>query len=325
MDDLISIVVPVYNVADYLEKCLKSLLNQTYKNIQIILIDDGSTDDSGKICDQFRKKDGRIEVYHISNNGVSNARNYGLNHTHGKYIYFVDPDDYLEKEALEIMWNCIKKDSVDLVECSYFKNNWDGKRQEIIHLNSEIASQKGIESLLMWNGYVTSFCWDKLYIKEKIGDIRFNTSLKVGEDDLFVFEYLLRCEKISVLDIPLYNYLIRDNSAIGKVYTRKKKDSVKAAKTVQGICDANGIMSDRAKLHVGLAAFYSYANLLNTVPYKNIKEYDGDCQFYTNYMNMCSYNLIRGYVGLKIAILYKIAQYYPIIYKISGYVRKKRR
>ena len=154
MNELISVIVPVYNVENYLEKCLYSLLNQTYSNIQIVLIDDGSTDKSGKICDSYLEKDKRIVVYHTSNRGVSSARNLGLANSKGKYIYFLDPDDYLEVDALEKLHDHIEKFATDLVQCSYYKNYLD-KKSEVVHSRAEISKQKAIQSLLRWDGYIT--------------------------------------------------------------------------------------------------------------------------------------------------------------------------
>lgn len=324
MNELISVIIPVYNVAEYLEKSLISIIEQTYKNIQVIIIDDGSTDNSGKICDQYCEKDERFEVYHIQNGGVSNARNKGMDYSRGKYIYFLDPDDFLERDTLEILYNHIKTSLSDLVECSYYKKK-SNMKESIIHLNAEISSEDAIQSLLLWNGYITSFCWDKLYIREKIGEIRFDTNLRVGEDDLFVFQYLLQCKKVSVIDRPLYNYLIRENSAIGNVYTEKKKDSVRAALVVHEICKEQDFSQKASRIHVSLAAFFSYANLLNTIPYKKINQYDNDCKFYSTYMKMCSYNLLIRTIGVKSTILYKLAQYCPNLYKITGIIRNKSR
>lgn len=323
MDDLISVIVPVYNVEDYLEKSLSSLLIQTYRKLQVIIIDDGSTDNSGEICDYYGANDGRIEVYHIQNAGVSNARNQGLNYAKGKYIYFFDPDDSLEPDALWTLYKQIKN-GADLVECSYFKD-FTNVKEEVIHQEKKISSQEAIRSLLLWDGYLTSFCWDKLYNKEKIGDIRFDSKLKIGEDNLFVFEYLLKCESVIVLDCPLYNYLIRENSVIGNVYTEKKKDSVRAAGTIYEICSKRSMMHYEAKIHVGLASFFSYANLLNTVPYEKIKEFKSDCKFYIDSMKVCSCGLLWKLVGIKMTILYKTAQYIPFLYKASGFIRRKSR
>ena len=142
MDDLISVIVPVYNVEDNLVKSLSSLLIQTYRKLQVIIIDDGSTDNSGEICDYYGANDGRIEVYHIQNAGVSNARNQGLNYAKGKYIYFFDPDDSLEPDALWTLYKQIKN-GADLVECSYFKD-FTNVKEEVIH------PEKKISRLLDW-------------------------------------------------------------------------------------------------------------------------------------------------------------------------------
>lgn len=324
MDDLISVIIPVYNVDDYLEVGLQSLLKQTYKNLQIILIDDGSTDNSGRICDLYKKRDKRIEVYHLRNQGVSNARNYGLECAKGKYIYFLDSDDFLEPQAIEILYAKMKKESADLVEFSYFKN-YTSEKEKVVHPYAKISGEEAIRSLLLWNGYITSFCWDKLYIKEKIGDIRFDTDLKIGEDDLFVFKYLIQCDNVIVLEYPLYNYMIRNNSAIGSMYTRKKTDSVRAASIICDTCNKRNLLISEAKIHVGLVSFFSYANLLDTISYKKVIEFKDDCEFYTQHMKKCSFGLLNKYLGKKISILYKMSQYFPFLYKASGVIRKKSR
>lgn len=324
MDDLISVIVPVYNVDIYLEKSLLSLLNQTYKNLQIILIDDGSTDDSARICDHYKRIDKRIEVFHLKNQGVSNARNLGLDYAKGKYIYFFDSDDTLEPEALRVLYDELQNNDIDLVECSYFKV-YSNQKKAVIHPEIKIKSKEAIRDLLLWRGCLTSFCWDKLYIKDKIGTLRFDTSLKIGEDDLFVFEYLLKCDNVIVIERPLYNYLIRENSAIGSVYTSGKIDSVRAAAKIHKICKNRNLMVYESEIHVGCAAFFSYANLLNTVPYTKMNELKSDCEFYVGYMGECSFRKLCKSVGTKMVILYKTAQYCPLLYKASGCIRKRRR
>lgn len=324
MNDLISIIVPVFNVEDYLEKCLSSLLIQTYRNLQIILIDDGSTDSSGKICDRYRARDERIVLYHLENKGVSEARNYGLDRAAGKYVFFVDSDDFLEYQAIETLYTEMKNNDVDLVECSYFKNYIE-KKEEVIHPRAKISGQTAVRSLLLWDGYLTPFCWDKLYIKDKIRDLRFDSNLKIGEDALFVYEYLLKCDNVLVTEKTMCNYRIREDSAIGNVYTRKKMDSVRAAERISTICKDRNVMYCYDQIHVGLAAFFSYANMLNTIPYTKLNEFKSDCEFYVSHMKKCSFILLYRFKNAKVAILYKIAQYLPLIYKASGIIRKKKR
>jgi len=118
MKEQISIVVPVYNVEQYLEKCVNSIINQTYKNLEIILIDDGATDSSGKLCDELAKIDNRIKVYHKENGGLSDARNYGVERATGDYIGFVDSDDCIDSEMYEKLYEAIRKENVDVAECN---------------------------------------------------------------------------------------------------------------------------------------------------------------------------------------------------------------
>ena len=118
---LVSIIVPVYNVEKYLERCLDSLINQTLKDIEIILVDDGSTDDSGNICDKYAKKDKRIKVIHKENGGLSDARNIGLSIANGRYLQFVDSDDFIHKQMIEILYNTIINNNADISICDFDK------------------------------------------------------------------------------------------------------------------------------------------------------------------------------------------------------------
>ena len=119
MEDLISVIVPIYNVEKYINRCIDSIIEQTYTNLEIILVDDGSTDNSGSICDEYAKKDNRIKVIHKENGGVSSARNVGLDTAIGQYITFVDSDDYIEKKYCEILLKTLKKQKADCVACGY--------------------------------------------------------------------------------------------------------------------------------------------------------------------------------------------------------------
>ena len=128
--DKVSIIVPVYNVEKYLKKAVESTLNQSYEKLQIILINDGSTDESGKICDKYKQKDSRIEVIHKENGGLSDARNKGLDIANGKYIMFLDSDDFFEKDAVEIMYRKIEEKNADFVIGNYINTEPNGKKWE---------------------------------------------------------------------------------------------------------------------------------------------------------------------------------------------------
>lgn len=183
---LISIIVPIYNAQAYLERCLLSIQGQTYKNLEILLIDDGSTDNSGAICDEYAKKDGRIKVFHKSNGGVSSARNFGLDKATGEYIGFVDSDDEIHPEMYERLYRISKEQEADVAVCKAVRRldqcHFD-LRQEL-----QILTQaEDILCRLMTSGGV----WNKLYRRECIANQQFNLALKSSED----LEWLVKISK----------------------------------------------------------------------------------------------------------------------------------
>lgn len=166
---LVSVIVPIYNVADYLKECIDSIVKQTYTNIEIILVDDGSTDNSLNICKSYA--DGRICVYSKENGGQSSARNYGLDVAQGDYIVFVDSDDYIEENYVERLVLAISSDpSVDIAQCGYRK--FGKVNQVYTHTATIILGNDAFEDYLK-NITLTSLVWDKIYKKEIIGKLRF--------------------------------------------------------------------------------------------------------------------------------------------------------
>lgn len=191
---LISIIIPVFNNQKHLKRCLDSVLVQTYKNIEVILIDDGSTDNSGEICDDYASKDKRIKVFHTINQGVSIARNLGLDNATGEYIMFVDSDDWIEKNTLECVYNNLKKYSYDcllfgfIIEKNKSRNNVMISKQDVCYNNrSEIIS---VLPELILNEYINPL-WNKVYKKSIIENmnLRFDKTIHLGEDLLFNFNY----------------------------------------------------------------------------------------------------------------------------------------
>ena len=223
----VSIIVPIFNCEKYLEKCLKSIMKQTYHEFELILIDDGSTDESNIICDGYEKKDERIKVIHKKNGGVSSARNVGLDNATGDCIVFIDSDDTIDEKYLEIMVNNIA--DVDMSVCGYYEMSLDG---DIIRSSvdgnrrvNNLESKKFIEALFdstyMYQGYL----WNKMFIRSIIGDLRFDEKIYYNEDRLIVLEYLLKSKNISYNNYPLYFYLSNDESAMGQ---NKRGFSLKA-------------------------------------------------------------------------------------------------
>ena len=230
-EKLITIIIPIYNVEKYLSKCIESVINQTYKNLEIILIDDGSTDSSGIICNQYSKKDSRIKLIHIKNSGVSNARNVGLDNASGDWIVFVDSDDWLEFNFCERLYEIVMNDpSIDIV-CSGYKRiyadtvepiNCDKKK---IYYNNY---QYLLKLLNVQNGY--GFCHMKLIRKECIKKIRFNNKIVVAEDALFNMQILKNVRKVLQIGEGLYNYRFNENSLVRKYdknYLKKYLNAMK--------------------------------------------------------------------------------------------------
>lgn len=225
--DLISVIVPVYNVEKYLPQCIDSILNQTEKNLEIILVDDGSLDNSGKICDEFSKKDDRIIVIHKKNNGLSSARNAGLEIARGNYIGFVDSDDWLDKTMYEVLLKLLKENNSDISCCDFFKTA--NSNDSIPHIDNEIInSYNNIESLNnFYNGLYTQtvVAWNKLYKRELFKDISYPVG-KIHEDEGTTYKLYYKANKITYTNRPLYYYRITPNSITTSKFNKKRLDII---------------------------------------------------------------------------------------------------
>lgn len=223
---LISVIIPIYNTERLLPKCIESVLAQTLSDIEIILIDDGSTDESGKICDSYACKDKRIHVTHIPNHGVSHARNKGIELSQGKYIHFMDSDDRMESEMLSELYRLILRYHANMSTCGYLIED---ENENIIYQIKEeqtyvLNNQNAISSLFHDSYYrYKGNLWDKLYDKKIIDkhQLAFNENIYYNEDRLFIFQYMMHCTSIACTTIPYYHYIIRNASAMhtfGKSY-----------------------------------------------------------------------------------------------------------
>ena len=213
---LISIIIPVYKVEKYLEKCIQSLINQTYENLQIILVDDGSPDNCGKICDEYAKKDHRIEVIHKSNGGLSDARNKGLEIAKGEYIGFIDSDDYIESDMYEVLYNLLKQYNADVSICNFYTVS-QGKIS-IKNADNGINEYNRIEILkeILLDKNIQSYAWNKLYKKELFDEIKYPIGKKY-EDIGTTFYLLEKCNKVVVTGKSEYYYINRQDSIVNNV------------------------------------------------------------------------------------------------------------
>lgn len=219
---LISIVVPVFNVEAYVERCIKSLISQSYENVEIIMVDDGSTDKSGDICDKYKAKDFRIKVIHKSNKGLSDARNVGIGQARGKYISFVDSDDWVAKEYIAEMYKLIKKTNSDVVTCE-IKQTSRMRKNKNFEVYKEHDREDSVKQLLYQR--IPASANGKLYKIDLWDDVRFPIG-KLYEDVETIYFIFNKCEKISNTNKIMYFYFFRNDSIVNQKFSIKKMDYV---------------------------------------------------------------------------------------------------
>ena len=225
MEKLISIVLPIYNVEKYIEKCMDSVLNQTYKNIEVILVDDGSPDRCPKICEEYAKKDNRIKVVHKENGGLSDARNAGIKVANGEYITFIDSDDYVDEDYVEFLYNNIEKTNADIAIGAHRVLYDSGKViEKATHENSVLKPKEVLERILYDDGIDLS-AWGKLYKISLFDDIKFPKG-RLFEDSATTYMLVDKAKKIAVNSESKYNYIIRKDSISNASFSPQKMDLI---------------------------------------------------------------------------------------------------
>lgn len=213
----ISVVIPVYNVEKYLSECLDSVINQTYKDLQIILVDDGSTDFSGKICDVYAEKDNRITVVHQKNAGAGAAKNTGLELIDGDYFSIIDSDDYIELDMYEKMVNSLEKYNADIVQCLfrnvYVNDSFDRKYKIKSNYPKVLTSKRFLKEYLYDWKY--AIFWNKLFKSSLLKEIRFPVGRKI-DDEFFTYKLVCNAKKVVNIDNMLYNYRMRKTSVMNE-------------------------------------------------------------------------------------------------------------
>ncbi len=234
----ISIIVPVYNVAQFLPKTLDSILAQTYSNIEVILVDDGSSDETGDICDQYSAMDNRIRVIHKSNAGVSAARNDGLLVATGDYIGFIDGDDLIEKDMFEILLRNAEEYGADISICNMDTVDVDGRQETVYEYATKSIDAEEIVKGYFFDPSIKSIMYsqcNKIFSRNVLSGIWFKP-YRYCEDILFVFEAVLNCEKIYYDNRIGYHYIHRKDSAMTSAFAEKRLDYVFAARELAEAC-----------------------------------------------------------------------------------------
>ena len=230
MDHKISIIVPVYNVEKYLKRCINSILNQTFKNFELILVNDGSTDNSLNICKNYKEKDGRIQLISQTNKGLSAARNTGLKYAKGKYVCFVDSDDFIEKEYLSLLLSNIEKYNSDIAMCEYYLTNEEGRKYSISRLNEPkdihvLLGEKTFSYFYKEDCVPNVVAWNKIYLRSLFDNIKYDEG-HYFEDELIAPFLFYKARRVSFLRVPLYNYVQRPGSIMNTPLTLKKVEDL---------------------------------------------------------------------------------------------------
>lgn len=210
---LVSVIIPAYNVEKYLARCLDSVCGQSYRDIEIIVVDDGSADRTPQICDDFADRDNRIKVIHKKNAGVASARNDALDIASGDMIAFADADDYYETDMIGELYNAMAEYGADMVSCGYYEEYPDRVDRHGAEGGISVYDKTGAyEDYFRMGGRLGSGCWNKLIRADAIGDLRFR-KFKLGEDVEFICHVLDRCSRIVCIDYAGYHYVHRKDSA----------------------------------------------------------------------------------------------------------------
>lgn len=227
--ELISIIVPVFNVEQYLNQCIESLVNQTYKHLEIILVDDGSTDKSPQICDAWKEKDNRIQVVHIPNEGAGNARNKGVELATGEWVVFVDSDDYIEYYMLECLHNCCDTE-VDLVECCIVKTDGDEADFSLQNEGNSEVIKCSTEEALFYHIQDEMFQQtppNKLYRKNIVQNVPFPIG-KLIDDEFWTYKVIGNARRLVHIDKKLYAYRQHESSVMHETYSIKRMQALEA-------------------------------------------------------------------------------------------------
>lgn len=280
---MVSVIIPVYNVEKYLSECLKSIVRQTYDNLEIILVDDGSTDCSGKICNIWKSKDSRIKVIHKYNGGLSSARNAGLDIANGKYTVFIDSDDIIAKDTIESLRNALESNKdIDLSVCGIetFVDGDFSYRKPFMRITDGIYTNTEYISMIL-SKKVDNAAWNKMYRTEMISSLRFEEGI-INEDFPFLSKLLSSCSIISYISKPLYFYRRRRGSITNGGINKRCFDYVNNA-----ISFKNNLADKFEGLENDVVDSYITAEMIGQLC--TLIKYNGELEYKTEYEQSKSY------------------------------------
>lgn len=292
----VSIIVPVYNSEKTILRCLDSILNQTYKNIEIIIIDDGSTDSSYNLIKSRLNNDNRIKLIKKENTGVSDSRNNGLGIITGEYVTFVDSDDWIELNLIKKMVEVLEKENVDIICCNYYLNYEDGKQKKIERKEKRLDK---FNALNPSSKYYFTTVWGKIFRKNVIDSLRFSTELYYSEDTLFYIQTLMNASSIYWIKETLYHYYINQSGTIKNKKLDKFITDFYARKKIYDLYKSelnNKELQNKAKIYAMYSAVnilyeYNKYKLTNDIKLNELKYFIKEC-------NILEY-LISDFISIK--------------------------
>lgn len=225
MKGLVSVIVPVYNVEKYVRRCVHSILAQTYSKLEVLLIDDGSQDQSGMICEEYPIKDSRVRVIHQENGGLSSARNTGIEEAKGEYLAFVDSDDFIAKNFVERLLKACKETGSEIAQCRWECVTGDSltKQSQLEETSRVYSGYETLEQMYEADGAYYIVAWNKLYFAKLFADIRYPIG-RIHEDEATTYRLLEKAEKVVVLDTSLYGYFTSDASITRNQFKLQRLD-----------------------------------------------------------------------------------------------------
>lgn len=281
-NSLISVIIPIYNVQDYLRRCLDSIINQSYKNLEIILVNDGSLDNCGTICDEYEKVDERIKVIHKKNGGLSDARNAGLEIATGDYIGFVDSDDYITEDMYEFLLHNMEEENADISVCGYAIVNDRGIVSKNLSAQKYVYDNKEAMRLLLGNR-IKNYYWNKLYKKEFFDNFRLPVG-KAFEDTYTMHLLFANANTIVYQDCSKYYYYMSPTSIIRGGFRHNQMDELEATRQRVSFAKAQyPEFYNIAKIEHARCAFYLFCKIVKSDHKKFSEEYDMVYQEMKNY------------------------------------------
>lgn len=315
----VSFVVPAFNAQNYISKCIDSIENQTYKTIEVIIVNDGSTDDTLKICQSLSNKYKNIKIIDKKNEGPSIARKFGIKQASGEYVSFVDSDDTIERDTIQLLLNVLEENEADIVECGYNIIDEHGQMLESKEMKPEIICKaENCVGAYIKQKNTTNFLWNKLYKKELFEQVEFK-NFYASEDSSILLQLFSRCNKIVKIKNCLYNYVQTATSLCRKPYNLKRNDAVCAGEYMYDYCTK--YYPQYKEYYASYVCSYAsqcYANLKNS-NIENKEKYMCEMkQYFKKYYNR--HEMIKLDISLQrkmLIILFNISPY------IASYIYKK--